>query len=436
MRRSTNIFPKHFPSLTFFLLLFPVSIVLAQEEYSFDMSAYEKSPFEFNGYAEFRWEHMQLDKDTTIYQLNYYNQEQADNLDRYTGSLQLEAKYKQDDLSLYVRINPESYDDDYGHDTELNTHEAYLSWRAKPSLTVDLGKKLMKWGKGYAWNPVGFIERPKDPNEPDLAREGFTTLSGDWIISRPGDLQTIAITPVYLPVNDDMNNDFGPEDDNFAARIYFLYRDTDIDLMFLSKGSRTARYGLDFSRNISTNFELHAEWAYITDLQRRILDTANNLVSDTDNIQTWLLGLRYLTESDTTYIVEYFYNEGGFTEQQLRTFYQLIDDVPNQPDPDLAMAYARSIARSGYLKQTMMQKYLYFRAMQKEPFDWLYVTPAITAIINVQDQSYNIAPEIIYDGISNLELRAKLNYLEGDKYTEFGEKQNDSKFELRARYFF
>ena len=71
-----------------------------------------------------------------------------------------------------------------------------------------MGKKVFKWGKGYAWNPVAFIDRPKDPNDPDLALEGFWAISGDYIKSFSGPLKTLSFTPVFLPVIDPMNTDF------------------------------------------------------------------------------------------------------------------------------------------------------------------------------------------------------------------------------------
>jgi hypothetical protein len=134
--------------------------------------------------------------------------------------------------------------------------------------------------------------------------------------------------------------------------------------------------------------------------------------------------------------VEYYFNGTGFTQDQMAQFYQLVDAAPDAPNPDAAIAAARAIASAGYVKQTVMREYLYIRAMQKEPFDWLYWTPAITAIINLEDKSYNVAPEVTFTGITNFELRAKINVLNGDDHSEFGEKQNDSKVEIRLRYFF
>ncbi len=409
---------------------------ITQDEYSFDMSAYEKSPFEFGGYAELRLEHARLNTDAAIYQLNIFDGKQPETNNRYATTLQLEGRYQQDEFTAYARLNPTAFKDDFIDHSEIEVHEAYLSWQAKTSLALDVGKKLIKWGKGYAWNPVGFVERPKDPNEPDLAREGFTVVSGDWIKSLTGDLQTISVTPVFLPVTENVNKDFGSEDNNFAGRVYMLYKDTDIDFLFLSQGSRAARYGLDFSRNISTNFEVHGEWAYINDVDRLLLDDQGNPGTQAEDVISWLLGLRYLTENDTTYIAEYYHNGAGFTEDQMRVFYQLVEDAPFQPDVDAAFNAVRNLANAGFVSQNVMRDYLYVRIMQKEPFDLLYVIPAITAIINLVDHSYNIAPEVSYTGINNLELRFKFNFLQGDEFSEFGEKLNDSKFELRARYFF
>jgi hypothetical protein len=83
-----------------------------------------------------------------------------------------------------------------------------------------------------------------------------------------------------------------------------------------------------------------------------------------------------------------------------------------------------------------MRDYLYFRASQKEPFDILYFTPALTSIINLQDGSLIVIPELAYSPMTNLELRFRTPVLFGGKGTEYGEKQNDYRIDLRLRYYF
>jgi len=83
-----------------------------------------------------------------------------------------------------------------------------------------------------------------------------------------------------------------------------------------------------------------------------------------------------------------------------------------------------------------MRSYFYARASQKEPFDILYFTPALTTIVNVEDRSFVVIPELIYSPVTNLELRFRAAALVGEPRTEYGEKQNDYRLELRVRYYF
>ena len=80
--------------------------------------------------------------------------------------------------------------------------------------------------------------------------------------------------------------------------------------------------------------------------------------------------------------------------------------------------------------------YLYLRASQKEPFDILYFTPAVTSIVNLTDGSLSLIPELAYSPMTNLELRFRTPLSIGKNGTEYGEKQNDYRIELRLRYHF
>ena len=44
-------------------------------------------------------------------------------------------------------------------------------------------------------------------------------------------------------------------------------------------------------------------------------------------------------------------------------------------------------------------------------------------------------PELIYTGVKNMEIRARIIWLQGDDGTEFGEKMSDTKLEFRFQYF-
>jgi len=410
------------------LLACVLTVAARAEEFSFDASEFEKKPFEFGGYLEFKSERAQLNRDSSLYKLNGLD---LDTLDRNTATLKFNAKYTQGITSLNLRASTEVRHDNLVTERTNRFDEAYVSLKPDPGVTVDIGKQALKWGKGYAWNPVGFVERMKDPNDVELAREGYTMVAADFIRNFDGDLKTVAFTPVLLPVSDQTNHDFGkPDHLNAAAKLYLLWHDTDIDFTWLGSGSRTPRFGFDFSRNLTSALEIHGEWARMRDVEMRSIDAAGKVTTRTSDATSHLIGLRYLTESDTTWIAEYYRNGTGYTESQLTDFHYLVDSG----NPAL-FAKAKQIGPL-YSRPNVGERYLYLRASQKEPFDIVYFTPSVTLIANLDDKSYSLTPELLYTGITNLDLRLRASWLHGSEYSEFGEKQNERKLELLARFYF
>jgi hypothetical protein len=209
--------------------------------------------------------------------------------------------------------------------------------------------------------------------------------------------------------------------------------------MVFTGGSRPTRYGADFSRNVSSNFEVHGEFAYFEDFQKRYVDSGGNVRSSTYDTLSYLLGIRYLSGQETTYILEYYRNGTGFTGGESRDFYHYADRAYNQflaTGNEALLKRAANLSQGNYGRPNPMKDYLYLRVSHKEPFDILYFTPALTAIANLHDPSFSIAPEVAYTGINNLELRFKAMVLIGGRETEFGEKPNDYRLEFRARYYF
>ena len=423
-----------------FACLAAIALTSAAEEFKFDATEFDKKPFEFGGYLEFKPERFWLNRDGAFYKLNFYHRAEQGTLDRHTGTLKLNGKYMQGSASLILRADVEVRHDNLSSECIKRFDEVYVSFKPNPGFTLDAGKVALKWGKGYAWNPVGFVERPKDPNDAELAREGYTMITADFIRNFDGDLKTVAFTPLLLPVSAKVNSDFGkPNHLNPAAKLYLLYKDTDIDFTWLGGGSRTSRFGVDFSRNLTAALEIHGEWARIRSVEQQIVSPTGMVTTQRRNANSVLLGLRYLTEKDTTYILEFYRNGTGFSENQTRDFYRLVDNGLAQyqtTGADTLLKNALAASQSGYGKANAMQRYLYLRASQKEPFDIVYFTPSLTLIANLDDRSYSLTPELLYTGVTNLDLRLRATWLVGKAGSEFGEKQNARKLELMLRYYF
>lgn len=408
-------------------------------EFTFDASEFERKPFEFGGYAEYRHDRFDLNRDAAFYNLGFYRDRRS-TLDRDAAVLKLEGKYTRGAASARARTHLEFTDDQMNGERTTRFDELAGSWKPDPGLTIEAGKIALKWGKGYAWNPVGFVERVKDPNDPELAREGYWMATADYVKTFDGALKTVAFTPVVLPVGGDVNSDYGKRGHlNFAAKLYLLWHDTDIDFVYQAAGSRTARYGFDFSRNLTSNLEVHGEWARVKDAERRAVTAAGAPRVTQKDAQSYLLGVRYLTSTDATFIAEYYRNGTGYTKSEMQDFASFVDTGVAQyaaTGSDSLLQRANAAALGGYGRAQPMRHYAYLRASQKDALGILYFTPAVTSIVNVADGSFSVAPELLYTRFTNVELRLRFFILSGRNGSEFGEKQNARRVELRARLYF
>ena len=390
----------------------------AQTDYEVDLSKIQKEiqkkPYALNGFLEFTPAFLGLDTTSKLYQAQLAGTDVGKNMGQFNFRLRPEASYQKGIARLYVMGDGYLKNDDLGWSGKAKLFQGYLSLKFRPSAAADIGKRVARWGKGYAWNPAAFIDRSKDVTDPQEALEGFSMLSADITRSFAGPLQTLSFTPVILPVTEDLNSAFGkPGHVNVAGKLYGLIWDTDVDFMFLAGASRSARYGLDFSRNIRANSEVHGEWAWLTSGERPAT-------------MSGLIGFRYLTADETTFSAEYYRNGPGPDEEEARNLYKNIG-VGGSDNQSLQKLVAA---------QNLMRHYLYLRASKKEPFQILYLTPEISSIINLADHSFQLLPGFTYNPVTNLQLRLRTALLVGAANTEYGEKQTSYRLELRVRYFF
>ena len=415
-----------------------LSMSAGATDFSFDASEFEKKTFEFSGYLEQKEEGLKMRSDSPGYKLAYPGDEPRRHLLRNTTTLELSGKLNLDPIVVDVRGQAARADDALATFTNRGQiMEGGVRWSAGPGLTFDVGKRVLRWGKGYAWSPVGFVERPKDSSDPQASREGFTMASGEWTRSLPGAVSTIGLTGLVVPTDTHLNSDFGEKESlNPAAKLYLLAWDTDLDFMWRGKGARPQSFGFDFSRNVGSALEVHGEWARTLDAPRNIVSAAGNLQRSEASYNAWLLGLRYLTQNEVTWIVEYYRNGNGYDAGELDDYYTFLDRALADGAAPALEDRARKIAQSGYGRANPGSDYLYAKASVSEPFGWVYGSAALTAMTNLKDHSWQLVPEVGYTGFNNVELRARAFFLEGAAHSEFGEKPASRRLEVYARFFF
>jgi len=410
------------------------------EEYSFNESEIEKTPYSIGGYAEFRPVYIGLDKTASFYKLKYYNQGKPAGTNELNFKLQPEASYEYGIAQLYGRGNLD-YNHNYtGWAGDYSLYEGYLSVKPSSSLDVVVGQKTLKWGKGYAWNPVAFVDRPKNPEDPEISREGYAIITADYTASFDGPLRTIGFSPVLIPITDGLNKDLESGDHlNAAGKLYCLLYDTDLDVMFLARDGGPADYGMDLSSNLWPELEIHGEASVATNYTKAMIEQNGNGSQATIDAISYLLGARYQTRTDAVLIAEYYHNGKGYRASEMEDFFMFADLAYSTylVNGSNALLQRASRASGGsYGTVNPMLDYLYFRASQPEPFNILYLAPSLTCIANLGDASFSLAPEVLYTRITNLELRLKAMVLLGESNSEFGEKAGNLRVELRARYYF
>jgi hypothetical protein len=412
----------------------------ADLDLDFKIEEVEKKPYSVNADIEAKETIRFFDQNALLFRQKYLDEKQKNTISQTDLDLTIEGRYQKDTIKLYGRFNGLFYyNDDEKWESEEMAEEAYISFQPSFSLAMDAGKKVHKWGKGYAFSPSAFFSRPKDLDDPDATLEGYYSLSADYIKSMDGIIKTIAVTPVLIPVTRKMNDEIGSEDELiWGGKFYFFAFDTDMDFMFLISHAMDNRFGMDFSKNISPSLEIHGDAAWVQTYQRYIIDEDGNTGEIGSTALNLLLGLRYLSSRDTTYIFEFYRNGQGYSGGEYEDYLALIengfDQYVNTSNPSL-ISKSKTYA-AHYNRQTAMRNYLYLKISQKDPFDILYFVPAISVVYNMQDQSASITPQFTYTPLTNFTIDLKTGVLLGGSKTEYGEKINTAKAVLSLKYYF
>ena len=405
------------------------------EDYDFDLSEIEKKPYEYAASLSFDPAVAWLNRDSLFYRLKYGDDDKSVN-DDYRATLEASGSYT---LSQTKIAAAGKYDVTYAEDEWADNallYELYLQSALNSNLTVWFGKKVIKWGRGYIWNPAAFVGRQKDVNDVDATQEGYYLATGEFVKSFDGTLRTFSIAPVIMPSGEDVNEDFSDvHSTNVALSAYLLFADTDIGLYGFTDDHGHWKIGGDVARNLLTNWEIHAEWAYEDASEHVYLDQNAVLQQTTRSVTNILVGTRYLTSSNTTVIAEYFHNGGGYSQEEMNNFFEAAERALDKGKREL-LPTVKSFQKDELSRQFLMQDYLYLKLSQPEPFDILYLTPSAFVIYNLNDNSLRLGGDVKYTRATNLEFTLRQQYFSQESFTEFGEKINTYKIDLTVEKYF
>jgi hypothetical protein len=415
------------------IALIPCGVLFASD-YSFEIpeeEEEEESKLEWSGNLDGRYFIFHTDQSSPLYQLQFFGKEDLSGyFSQYKLELYLDADYQTKDIGFHLKTLSTYYSDS---EASFDLLEAYGNVNLSLSSFIQAGKRMYSWGKGYAFNPVGYVNPFKDPENPELAQAGILSIGFEKIKSFDSDfLKTVAITAIAIPPEETFSNRYAEiEDTNLAAKVYFLLWDIDVDIMGRYSREDTSSIGVDFAANIRENIEVHGELSHFRDMPKNTI-SENALLTSAENGYSYLLGMRYLNQWQTTIIAEYYHNDAGLNSEEYSSYVDFLENSVRAKEIEQALMYNRAYFRGS----NIMRDYLYLKALQPEPFGLLYFTPSLFSIYNLNDNSFLLAFLLTYKPFTNFEVTFWPTLLVGDDRTEFGGRQFQRKYELRMKVYF
>lgn len=337
-------------------------------DYDFDLNAIEVKPYTLSGYLKGENKYQNLNEDSPL-----FHTKNKESMKTYASEGNLKFAYFENAWKIDSEFMVNYNDIDGIYSDKYTVSQLLLQYKFDDNHLLEVGKKAPKWGKGYFVNPIAFFDRKKDPNEPEASREGFIMANYRFNKSYSGDVKNFSLDVIAMKNDNHLNHDYADEKaTNIGIKAYFLYLDTDIDIIYQYKDTGHDKIGFDFAKNLLSNFEVHAEVAATLH----------------ENDYAYLLGFKYLTEFELSITSEYFY------QSQLQ----------NRAEPFFD------------------HQYLMHKLSQKEPFDILYSSLYYKNIYNLGDHSMQQGIGATYSFKNNMLLDVSFTINEGRKSAEYGSK--------------
>ncbi len=426
-------------------IIISISVILLSllfpDEYDFDVSEFEKKPFEFSGTAEFRPSLIIPEKKSLSWRLKYFDTTNSRKvLDNYLLLALPVAKFEKKGVLLYASTDARI---GYNHpekkwDFGITLLEGYGKYQFNPRWSILLGKKLYKWGKGYIYNPVSYAGRQKNVNDVDASLEGFYTAGVEYVKSFSSKVfKNISQELVFIPVYKKLNDDYCTGDRHWlVSRTYFLIYNTDFELFLNIAEDFDYKIGLAAAHNILANWEIHGELSYLPDIVKPLVSDNGypQLHSKKNAIQS-IAGTRYLAPFNATFYLEYIYNGAGLTDTEMASWYAVVHNALDAQNTQ-TLGRLRKQWFGSLNRQFFMNHYLYFKMQYPEPFNFLYFTPSVYLLMNLSDKSLLSGLDMNYKRFNRVSFNLKLVGLYGKTDSEYGSKISEVKTELRVKYFF
>lgn len=375
--------------------------------------------------------------DSPLYQLSSFGKATAPFTATYPVDIYLNGDYQNQNSAAHLKTFSEYTNDG---SVSFSLIEAYGNFSFLDSSVISVGKKIYSWGKGYAFNAVGFVNPIKNPEDVDALSPGLLAVDLGYTKSlQAGLLDNGALEFLFIPPEFSTGTTATDMAGTaYALRLYLLLWNTDIDLMgYYDQNSAnnfgTWNGGFDFSRNIVSSLELHGELGYFMDRTRYTI-VGNSVSPQQINGFAYLAGLRWLNDWGMTVIAEYFHDDGGLSRDEFISYAAYLQSAVDSNTPS-SISNALKTRSAYFTAPRLLRDYGYLKISWPEPFDLVDFTPALFTLYNFNDQSDLIGLSLQYTPFTNFTFTVSSNVPIGGSTTEYGTRSSIP-LKLSAQFFF
>lgn len=333
---------------------------------------------------------------------------------------------------------------------EYTIRELSLDLSLTDELDITIGKKILKWGPGYAFNPTGVAEPQRSPSDPSdrLGRnEGRKLATITAFFGRS------SLTFVYInDVRYESSKLYWSEQE-FALRAYTFINGFDLSLIGHYKEGGRFKAGLNWAKVIGSSLELHGEVllkkgsstqyhrAIIIDNEQRIF-AANpyaTLFNQSKRIfYKILLGGQYTFENGINIVLEYYHDAEGLNKLEWKRwmkfikFHNSIQQGSITADPVLIEASRLNIlwALQTLSPRGTMSDYIFIRQYYSTG-SWSF---EFIQFLNAQDFSAVIIPSADLAISEHVSFYSRLTSFIGGSDSEFGALFNSCYLNIGIRF--
>ena len=308
--------------------------------------------------------------------------------------------------------------------SELSFRYSVSSW-----LDLHVGREIERWGTGYAFNPTGVVDPPKDPTDPNDRRSvyrGVDVVGADLFV-KSWDI-TVLGNPQISWTGKDGRHLFAT---GWASRAYRLIKGTDVAVSASGGNGLPNSEGLSLARVFGNSLELHGEAAYISDTVR-YLAREDNLVPVRIPHPEVLLGGQYTFPRHINVVAEYYHDGQGLTNREWSAYEGFVSSAQQalaagNPQPLV-------LANTQFTPLNMSRNYSFVRVLWPIRLNRLELETI--AITSLRDGSSVIQPTLTKRLGSNVHVYVLYSRFFGGSSTEFGNVQIKSSTDIGIRYNF